>query len=258
MYSLKFAHLVMERTHAEVYNFYIDVRTPHKAYEEFYKRILDEGGHIIRGNVGEITDAPRFPGEEGKLIIQYENTLLGVQRRLPVDMVVLAAAMEPRSDADEVGRMFGIACGVEGWFTERHPKLDPIATMTDGIYVAGTAQGPKDIPASIAQGAAAAARVLATISRQQVELEPVRATIDESRCSGCRICNGLCPYNAIEYMVEEEVSRINPALCQGCGTCVAACPSQIITGAHFTFEQIMAEIDGILADMSPETAFLPV
>lgn len=257
MYSLKFAHLVMERTRAEVYNFYIDVRTPHKAYEEFYKRIMDEGGHIVRGNVGEVTDAPRFPGEEGRLIVQYEDTLLGVQRRLPVDMVILAAAMEPRRDAAEVGRLFGISCGAEGWFTERHPKLDPVATMTDGVYVAGTAQGPKDIPASIAQGAAASARVLGTISQRQVELEPVRATIDETRCSGCRICNNLCPYNAIDYLEAEGVSRINPALCQGCGTCVAACPSQVISGAHFTFEQIMAEIDGILAAVSTEREFVP-
>jgi heterodisulfide reductase subunit A len=117
------------------------------------------------------------------------------------------------------------------------------------VYIAGACQGPKDIPDSVAQGAAAAARILGVIFRKQVALEPIRASIDESRCSGCRICNTMCPYNAISFIEELSVSRVNPALCKGCGTCVAACPSQIITGAHFTFEQIMAEIDGILVDV---------
>jgi len=125
--------------------------------------------------------------------------------------------------------------------------------MTEGIFIAGACQGAKDIPDSVAQGAAAAARVLGTISRREVSLEPVRASIDESRCSGCRICNNMCPYNAIDFIEAEGVSRVNPALCKGCGTCVAACPSQVITGAHFTFDQLMAEIDGILVDVTAES-----
>ncbi len=249
MQSLKFAHLVMERTEAEVYNFYIDMRTPFKDYEEFYQRILEEGGHFVRGKVAEVTDAVRFPGEEGKLIIQAEDTLIGKQRRIPVDMVILSAAMEPRADSYEVGKKFGISCSVNGWFTERHPKLDPVATMTEGIYIAGCAQGPKDIPATVVQGASAAARILGKIQQGEIELEPVRASVIEERCSGCRICNNLCPFNAIIFHEDSMVSEINPALCQGCGTCVAACPAGAITGTGFSNEQILAQIDGLLMDV---------
>jgi heterodisulfide reductase subunit A len=248
MSALKFGHLVMEKTEAEVYSFYIDIRTTQKGYEEFYDRLLEEGMHFVRGKVAEITDAARLPGEEGKLIVQVEDTLIGKQRRIPVDMVILMAALEPRFDAREVGLQFGISCSMEGWFTERHPKLDPVATMTDGIFIAGAAQGPKDIPASVAQGAAAAARVQGMITKGTVEIEPVVATIHEEKCSGCRICNTLCPFNAIEYLVDKEVSYINSALCKGCGTCVAACPAQAISGAHFSNEQIFAEIQGLLYD----------
>ena len=249
MQSLKFAHLVMERTGAEVYNFYIDMRTPLKDYEEFYQRILEEGGHFVRGKVAEVTDAVRFPGEEGKLIIQAEDTLIGKQRRIPVDMVVLSAAMEPRADSYEVGKQFGIACSINGWFTERHPKLDPVATMTEGIYIAGCAQGPKDIPATVVQGASAAARVLGKIQQGEIELEPIKASVIEEKCSGCRICNDLCPFNAILFHEDSMVSEINPALCQGCGTCVAACPAGAITGTGFSNEQILAQIDGLLMDV---------
>jgi len=246
MQSLKFAHLVMERTGAEVYNCYIDIRTPFKDYEEFYKRVLEEGGHFIRGKVAEITDAARLPEEEGKLIVQVEDTLIGKQRRIPVDMVILSSGIEPRHDAKEVGKLFGIACGASGWYTERHPKLDPVATMTEGIYIAGCVQGPKDIPASVTQGAAAAARVLGKIRQGVISLEPVRASINETQCSGCRICNGLCPFNAITFIEDDKVSSINPALCQGCGTCVAACPAGAISGTGFSDQQIMAQIDGLL------------
>jgi len=249
MQSLKFAHLVKEKTGAKVYNFYIDIRTPGKTYDEFYRRILDEEVRFIRGKVAEVTDVPRFPGEEGKLIIQVEDTLAGRQLRVPVDMVILSAAMQPRADAKEVAKKFGISCSANGWFIERHPKLDPVATMTEGIFIAGVCQGPKDIPASVAQGAAAAARVLSLIGKKQVVLEPVRASINQEQCSGCRICNNLCPFNAITFIEDRAVSEINPALCQGCGTCVAACPAGAITGAHFTNQQIMAQIEGILWDV---------
>ena len=249
MQSLKFAHLVKEKTGAKVYNFYIDIRTPGKTYDEFYRRILDEGVHFIRGRVAEVTDMPRFPGEEGKLVIQVEDTLAGRQLRVPVDMVILSAAMQPRHDAKEVAKKFGISCSANGWFIERHPKLDPVATMTEGIFIAGVCQGPKDIPASVAQGAAAAARVLSLIGQKRVVLEPVRASINAERCSGCRICNNLCPFNAITFIEDRAVSEINPALCQGCGTCVAACPSGAITGSHFTNQQIMAQIEGMLWDV---------
>jgi heterodisulfide reductase subunit A len=246
MQSLKFAHLVKEKTGATVYNFYIDMRTPAKSYDEFYQRVLEEGTLFIRGRVAEVTDAARNPGEEGKLIIQAEDTMIGKQRRVPVDMVILSAGVQPRADAKAVGKIFGISCSTDGWFIEKHPKLDPVATMTEGVLIAGCAQGPKDIPASVAQGAAAAARVLGKIEQKEIALEPIRASIVETKCSGCRICNNLCPFNAIAFHEDKIVSEINPALCQGCGTCIAACPAGAITGTGFSNEQIFAQIEGLL------------
>lgn len=246
MQSLKFAHLVHERTGAEVYNFYIDIRTPGKGYEEFYQRLLDEGTHFVRGKVAEVSDFARIPAEEGKLIVQVEDTLIGRQRRIPVDMVILSAGLQARHDAKDVAKLFGISCSTESWYIERHPKLDPVATMTEGIYIAGCAQGPKDIPASVAQGAAASARVLGKIQQKEIELEPVRASVDEEKCSGCRICNGLCPFSAILFHEDSMVSEINPALCQGCGTCVAACPAGAISGTGFSDAQILSQIEGLL------------
>lgn len=246
MQSLKFAHLVKERTGADVYNFYIDMRTPAKAYDEFYQRVLEEGTLFVRGKVAEVTDAARLHGEEGKIIIQVEDTLVGRQRRIPVDMVILSAGIEPRRDAKVTAKRFGISCSADGWFIEKHPKLDPVATMTEGVFIVGCAQGPKDIPSSVSQGAAAAARVLGRIQQKEMALEPVRANIDEARCSGCRICNNLCPFNAILFHADRQVSEVNPALCQGCGTCVAACPAGAISGTGFSNEQILAQIEGLL------------
>jgi heterodisulfide reductase subunit A len=246
MQSLKFAHLVKERTGATVYEFYIDMRTAAKSYDEFYQRIMEEGTLFVRGKVAEVSDVPRAEHEKGKLIIQVEDTFIGKQRRVPVDMVILSSGMEPRADAKQTGQLFGISCSSDGWYLERHPKLDPVTTMTEGILIAGCASGPKDIPSSVSQGAAAAARVMDKILQKEVELEPVRATVDEGKCSGCRICNNLCPFNAISFINDLAVTRINPALCQGCGTCVAACPAGAISGTGFSNEQIFAQIDGIL------------
>ena len=246
MQGLKFAHMVHERTGAIVYNFYIDMRTAYKAYDEFYQRVLEEGTLFVRGKVAEVSDAARLPDEEGKLIIQVEDTLAGKQRRIPVDMVVLSIGLQPRRDAKEVAKQFGISCSADGWYIERHPKLDPVATMTEGIYIAGCVQGPKDIPSSVVQGAAAAARVLGKIQQKEITLEPIRATVIEDKCSGCRICNDLCPFNAILFHEDRMVSEINPALCQGCGTCIAACPAGAITGTGFSNEQIFAQLEGLL------------
>ncbi len=246
MYALKYSHLIKEKTEADVYQMYIDMRCFGKGYEEFYERLSKEGVKFIRGKVAEVTDRALTSEEKGKLIVCGEDTLLGQVIRVPVDMVILCIALESRSDAKQVAQLFRISQGADGFFIERHPKLDPVATMTDGIFIAGCCQGPKDIPDTVAQASAAATRVLSLISKGKVELEATVAVIDEEKCSGCRICNLLCPYNAISFIEDKEVSRINEALCKGCGTCVAACPSAAIAHKHFTTEEIMAEIEGVL------------
>ncbi len=248
MQSLKFAHLVKEHTGATVYEFYIDLRTPGKGYDEFYQRVQDEGTIFVRGKVAQVTDVlrPDEAAEEGRLIVQVEDTLAARQLRIPVDMVILSCGLEPIHDARDVARMFGITCSSDGWIIEKHPKLDPVATMTEGVFAAGCATGPKDIPSSVAQGSAAAARILGRIGAGEMLLEPVRARVDEARCSGCRICNGLCPFSAITYLADAGVSRVNPALCQGCGACVAACPSGAMSGTVFSDEEVLAQIDGLL------------
>ena len=249
MYSLKFAHMVHEKAHAEVYNFYIDMRTPGKGYEEFYHRLMDEGNHFVRGRVAAIAEATRYGEPEGKLIVQVEDTLIGEQRRIPVDMVILSAGLEPRHDAQGVARKFGISCSHEGWFIEKHPKLDPIATMTDGVFIAGCAQGPRDIPETVAQGAAAAARVLSIIDKGEVLVEAATALVNEMSCTGCQQCISTCPYTAIEYLADKQKAHVIEALCKGCGTCTAACPSKSISLRHFNDGQLLAEMFGAMEAM---------
>jgi heterodisulfide reductase subunit A len=255
MYSLKFAHLVRERLpEAEVFNFYIDIRAAGKRYEEFYHRVMLEGANFIRGRAAEVTDAARTPEEEGRLVVQAFDTLAGMQRRVPVDMVILAVGMESRSDARQVANLFGLGCDFSGFFIERHPKLDPVLTMSEGVFIAGACQGPMAIPETVAQAAATASRSAGLISQGEVLMEPVRASIDAEHCSGCRICNNLCPYGAITFHEDLKVSEVITAMCQGCGTCVAACPSAAITGAHFTREQLMAQVEGLLWDVRTPAA----
>jgi len=247
MYSLKLAHLVKERTGAEVYNFYIDMRTPGKGYDEFYDKLLKEDVNFIRGRVAEVTDWAMTPEEEGKLLIRAEDTLVGAVRRVPVDMVILSVGLEPHSDADEVRRKFNISCSSDGWFLERHPKLAPVSTFTDGIYLAGACQGPKDIPDTVAQAGAAAAEAMAIIDKGFVELEPNTAFLQEEFCSGCRTCIPLCPYSALSFNSEKHKAVLNAALCKGCGTCVAACPSAALQQNLFTDAEIYEEIKGVLS-----------
>jgi heterodisulfide reductase subunit A len=248
MYSLKFAHLLKEKgPEATVYQLYIDMRCAGSGYEEFYERIQEEGVNFIRGKAGEITNIAESPEEEGKLIVIVEDTLVRRKRRLPVDMVILSCALEPRADIEDVARLFSLSRKADGFFLEKHPKLDPVATTTDGIFVAGCCQSPKDIPDTVAQASAAAARVLAMISKGSVEIESATAVVDEEHCAGCKICIDLCAYKAIKFDEEKKVASINEALCKGCGTCVAACPSGAIKGRHFTTEQIISEIEGVLA-----------
>lgn len=245
MYSLKTAHLIREKTEGKVYEFYIDMRAFGKGYEEFYKRLLEEDVTFIRGRVAEVTDVSEATSEKGKLVVVAEDTLLGIVRRVPVDMVILSVGLEPRRDALDVAHTFSISRSKDGFFLEKHPKLAPVSTAVDGVFVAGACQGPKDIPDSVAQGAAAAANVLSLIDRKAVELEPAIAIINEASCSGCKMCVELCPYHAITYDEERKLATVNEALCKGCGVCVAACPSSAIEQQNFTNRQLVAEIEAI-------------
>ena len=247
MTSLKLAHLIKEHTGAEVFIFYIDMRAAGKGYEEFYQRVLNEGVHFVRGRVAEITDWALDPSEEGKLVARVEDTNTGFVRRIPLDMVVLAVGLEPQADALNVQRLFGISCSLDGFFLEKHPKLAPAPTYTDGIFIAGVCHGPKDIPDTVMQAGYAAAEAIALADTGYFELEPNTAYIVEEECSGCKSCIPLCPYQAITFNDGKQKAFINEVLCKGCGTCVAACPSGSIKQNLFEDEEIFSEIEGVLA-----------
>ncbi len=248
MYALKYTHLIKEKVgHAtRVYDFYIDQRCYGKGYEEFYRRCQEEGTVFIRGKVAEITDQAESDAEAGKLVAVAEDTLSGQRLRVPVDMVVLCAAMESRRDTAEVGRVFGVNQGADGFFLEEHPKLGPLNTATDGVFLAGTCQGPKDIPDTVAQASGAAAKALSLATRGKVVIPSTISWIDPDICAGCQTCIGLCPYSAIEFDARRWVSVVNEALCKGCGSCAGACPSGAAQVRHFNKGQIFAEYDGIM------------
>jgi len=241
MSSVKFSHMVKDHTDADVYEFYIDMRTFGKGYEEFYNRVQEEGVQFIRGKGAEVAQ------KDGRLVVKAEDTLLGQYREIPVDMVILNTALEPRIDAEKVAQTLGISRSGDGFFLESHIKLDPVTTTTDGIYLAGCCQSPKDIPDSVAQGSAAASQSLSIIATGKVKISPISASIDSEQCAGCRICIGLCPYRAIKLNEETLRAEINEAVCKGCGTCAAGCPSGAIKVSHFGNEQLLAQIEGVLA-----------
>jgi heterodisulfide reductase subunit A len=249
LYSLKLAHLIQEHTQAEIFNFYIDIRTPGKSMEEFYCRIAEEGVNLIRGRVADVYPDPS-DGATGRLIVQAEDTMLDCIMKVPVDMVVLSVGLEPHPDSEKVRRLFNMSCSSEGWFLERHPKLAPVSTFTDGIFLAGCCQGPKDIPDSVAQAGAAAAEAFSLIDKGNIEQEPNTAYVVEAECSGCKSCIPLCPYTAISLLPDKKKAYINEALCKGCGTCVAACPSGSIVQNLFEDAEIFNEIEGLLAPTS--------
>ncbi len=242
MNTLKQAHLARSKTHADIYEFYIDLRCAGKAYEAFYKRAQEHDVHLIRGKGVEI-----LPDEGGKLLVLAEDTLMGRPIEVPVDMVVLATGAtgaQPSAGAKQLGQMLNVSLSPDGFFAEAHPKLRPVETATAGVFLAGCCQSPKDIPDTVAQASAAAAQALKLLARGAVEIDPTVASVIEERCSGCGECVETCPYGAIE--VRQAKAHINPALCHGCGTCVAACVAKAITAAHFTDEQLVAEVDAIL------------
>jgi heterodisulfide reductase subunit A len=162
-------------------------------------------------------------------------------------MVILCTALEARKDAKEMARKLNISVGADGWFIEAHPKLAPVSTTTEGVFLAGVCQGPKDIPDTVAQGGAAASQVLELLCQGEIMMDAAYAVIDEALCSGCKMCNDMCPYTAIAFDDAKKVSAVNSALCKGCGTCVAACPAGAIMARHFTDEQIYAQIEGMLS-----------
>lgn len=247
MYALKYSHLIKEKVgeHTKVFDFYIDQRCYGKGYEEFYRRCQEEGTTFIRGKVAEITDKPISDDEKGKLVCIAEDTLMGTLLRIPVDMVVLCPAMQARKNSSEVGRIFGVNQGADGFFLEEHPKLGPLNTATDGIFLAGACQSPKDIPDTVAQASGAAAKALSLVTRGQVEVPSTISWIDPDICAGCQTCIGLCPYTAIEFDEWHKVSVVNEALCKGCGSCAGFCPSGAAQVRHFKEIQVFAEIDGI-------------
>jgi heterodisulfide reductase subunit A len=240
MYSLKQAHLVRDKTGAEVYEFYMDMRSFGKAYEEFYERIQEEDVTFVRGRGAEVEVLP-----DGKLRVTGEDADLGRVVHADVDMVVLSTAIEAPHDAGRVASLFGLSRSEDGFFAEAHPKMRPVETNTDGVFLAGTAQGPRDVPDTVAHAGAAASMTLALLDKGEVTISPQVAVVDEKLCSACKTCLSLCPYTAISFIEEENVVRVNEALCKGCGTCVASCPAGAITARHFTDRQILAQIEGL-------------
>jgi len=245
MYSMKFAHLVREKTGAEVWEFYIDMRSPGKLYEEFYNRVQEEGVHLIRGRVAQVTDIPDHPEDAGRLVVVAENTLARRVLRVPVDMVILSVGLEPAAGSDAVSRMLGIQRDADGWYNELHAKMAPVKTAVAGIFLAGCCQGPKDIPDTVAQASAAAGEAVSLLSKGTVRTLAEISYIDPDRCSGCRTCIDMCSYSAISFDEGAGVAVVNDALCQGCGSCAAACPSSAAGIRHFEDCQIMAELDAL-------------
>jgi len=245
MYALKYSHLIKERTDAEVYQMYIDMRCFGKGFEEFYDRLSEEGIKFIRGKVAKVTDRALTEDEKGKLTVCVADAILGGLLRVPVDMVVLCIALEPRADSDQVARLFNISKSRDGFFLEKHPKLDPVATMSDGVFVVGCCQGPKDIPDTVAQASAGAARILSLISKGTLTSDPMTATIDAMRCIGCLLCAEVCPFNAIDSQITADgrtVAVVNESLCKGCGLCVSTCRPGAANLHGFTQQQLLAEV----------------
>jgi heterodisulfide reductase subunit A len=256
MYTIKNA-LQWKQTYpdTDITLFYMDIRTPSKGYEEFYRRAREMGIRFIQGRPSIITEDP----ETGNLFIQAEDVGLGQVIELESEMVILSTAAIPRVDTEEMGSVLNISRSPSGFFMEYHPKLRPVDSPTDGIFLAGAAQGPKDIPASVAQGSGAASRATRILSSDTWEIEPIVAHVWEDRCISaqgkkCGICATKCPYNAI--VVEQgKAAEITPAKCHGCGGCVAECPHNAITQMHFTDAQIIAQLHALLAH-EPENKIL--
>ena len=252
MYTAKHAMLCREKyPDTDVYVFYIDVRTPGKNFDEFYRRAVEEYGvHYIKGMVGKVVP------ENGKLKVQASDLLDNRQLHIDADMVVLAAAIEPDKSARSVATMLTASMDTNDFFTEAHPKLRPVESPTAGVFLSGTCQGPKDIPETVAQASAAAAKVIGLLCKDSLTCNPCVAEPNEQMCNGCSNCEKVCPYGAITYADKEfrgpnrttlirRVAQVNPAICQGCGACTVACMSGAMDLKGFSNKQILAEVDAI-------------
>jgi heterodisulfide reductase subunit A len=231
--------------------FYIDVRTPGKNFDEFYRRAVEEYGvHYIKGMVGKVIP------DGDKLIVQASDLIAGKQLKIDADLVVLAAAIEPDKSARPLATMLTASMDTNDFFTEAHPKLRPVESPTAGVFLSGACQGPKDIPETVAQAGAAASKVIGLLAKDKLTGNPCVAQSNEMMCNGCSTCERVCPYGAITYEEKEfrmpdrstlvrRVASVNPAVCQGCGCCTVACPSGAMDLKGFASEQIIAEVDAI-------------
>ncbi len=252
MYTAKHAMLVRDKyPDTEVYVFYIDVRTPGKNFDEFYRRAVEEYGvNYIKGMVGKVTP------EGDKLKVQASDLISNKQLHIDADLVVLAAAIEPDKSARPLATMLTASMDTNDFFTEAHPKLRPVESPTAGVFLSGACQGPKDIPETVSQAGAAASKVIGLLAKDKLTGNPCVAHSNELMCNGCSSCERVCPYGAITYENKEfrmpdrttkmrRIAIVNPAVCQGCGACTVACPSGAMDLNGFASNQIMAEVDAI-------------
>jgi heterodisulfide reductase subunit A len=238
MYSLKLAQLVHDYVDAEVFEVYRDMRTFGKDYEEFYNRTKKKGVHFYHGRISGVEQT------NGHITVRWNENFFNQPDHVEVDMVILATGFEPQPDTGQVAARFGISRSPDGFFLEKHPKLGPVETATDGIYLAGACQSPKDIPDSVAQAAGAAAAALSLMDQGTIALDPSVAVVNTALCAGCGQCVTACPYGAVEIV--KKVAEVNPYLCKGCGTCAAACPDKAMSLIHFDDRQLVAELVGAL------------
>ncbi len=251
MYTAKHAMLVREKyPDVKVHVFYIDERTPGKGFDEFYRRAVEQYDvDYIKGMVGKVSV------EGDHLNVQGSDLLLNEQVHISADMVVLATAIEPDPTARALGTMLTASMDTNDFFTEAHPKLRPVESPTAGVFLSGVCQGPKDIPETVAQAGAAAAKVIGLLSKNSLTCNPCVAHSNELLCNGCSQCERVCPYGAISYVEKEvrgpefrgvkRVAVVNEAVCQGCGACTVTCPSTAMDLKGFSNNQIMAEVDAI-------------
>jgi heterodisulfide reductase subunit A len=239
MYTAKQAHMVKEKIpNAELIVYYTDVRAFGKGFEEFYNRVQGEGVTYRRR---DLADAIQINKKGDKVVVKAED-----HPDVTADLVVLATGIIPRKDSKEFSRILNINQSADGFYLEAHPKLRPVDTFTDGIFVAGCCQSPKDIPDAVAQASGAAVRASEPLAQGKVEVEAISASIDEDLCSGCRICEDLCAYSALEYDEKDKIMRVNDVMCKGCGSCASACPTGAILMRHFNLNQLLAQIGGLI------------